>query len=187
MKRIITGMVLLLASAFTSAASVTISNPTAVTGASNFPVSLTSFATTDTSAVATFIGLDTLQSFAVEMDVLTSATGTLSFDISTTVDEWTVSILNTSTNVATVLGSWWSGGLFGGFTGLTSEVEAGTVYKLLVFGDESWDGNAGRDITVSLSNIELSEVPLPAAVWLFGSVLLGGLAMRRKKRLAAVA
>lgn len=182
MKRLMTGIVLLLASTLASAATVTISNPVAVTGAANAPVSLTAFSPTDTSAIATFQGFNALQPFAVELDVLTSATGTLSFDLATTVVEWSVSIVNTATNTTTLLGSWWNDGLVGGLTDLTTEVEAGTVYKLLVFGSRSWDGNAGRDMTVSLSNIALSEVPLPAAVWLFGSVLLGGLALRRKRQ-----
>ncbi|MCD8512175.1 MAG: hypothetical protein LRY63_01170 [Nitrincola sp.] len=30
-------------------------------------------------------------------------------------------------------------------------------------------------------SIEIAEAPLPAAVWLFGSMLLGGLAMKRRK------
>lgn len=30
-------------------------------------------------------------------------------------------------------------------------------------------------------SVEIAEAPLPAAVWLFGSMLLGGLAMKRRK------
>lgn len=187
MKRIMTGMALLLASVLASAASVEISNPIAVTGLANNPANFVSFDTTDTSAEAVFTGLAFNQPFSVELDVITSATGTLSFDIATTVFNWSVSMVNAANlGDPSLLASWSNGSLIGGFTGLTAEVEAGAVYKLIVFGDRSLDANFGRDITVSLSNIELSEVPIPAAVWLFGSVLLGGLVLRRKNRLAQV-
>lgn len=185
MKRFMTGVVLLLASTLASAATVTISNPVAVTGIegdqSSVPVS--SFFTTDTSATASFLdGMNAFQPFRIELDVLTSATGALSFDLATSVDEWAVSIVNTATNVVTELGSWFVLNQAGQLTGLLAEVEADTVYKLVVYGDYLYDMGTSRDFTLTLSNIALSEVPLPAAVWLFGSVLLGGLALRRKRQ-----
>ncbi|MFN3880752.1 MAG: hypothetical protein ACK4L8_04900 [Nitrincola lacisaponensis] len=185
MKRLMTGIVLLLASTLASAATVTISNPVAVTGfegdQSSVPVS--SFFTTDTSVTASFLdGMNAYQPFRIELDVLTSVTGALSFDLATSVDEWAVSIVNTATNVVTELGSWFVLNQAGQLTGLLAEVEADTVYKLVVYGDYLHDMDFSRDFTLTLSNIALSEVPLPAAVWLFGSVLLGGLALRRKRQ-----
>ncbi|MCD8512172.1 MAG: PEP-CTERM sorting domain-containing protein [Nitrincola sp.] len=32
-----------------------------------------------------------------------------------------------------------------------------------------------------MENIQVSEVPLPAAFWLFGTALVGGLAFRRNR------
>ncbi|KDE39222.1 hypothetical protein ADINL_2351 [Nitrincola lacisaponensis] len=185
MKRLMTGIVLLLASTLASAATVTISNPVAVTGfegdQSSVPVS--SFFTTDTSVTASFLdGMNAYQPFRIELDVITSVTGALSFDLATSVDEWAVSIVNTATNVVTELGSWFVLNQAGQLTGLLAEVEADTVYKLVVYGDYLHDMDFSRDFTLTLSNIALSEVPLPAAVWLFGSVLLGGLALRRKRQ-----
>ncbi|KGK41301.1 hypothetical protein LH51_16100 [Nitrincola sp. A-D6] len=190
MKRIITGMLLLLVSALASAASVTISNPTATTGVDEYNVPVASFVTTDTTATLNLVdgGLDAFQPFAIELDLLTSATGTLSFDMATSLDEWTVSIVNTVTNITTQLGNWFVPDLAGELTGLTTDVESGIAYKLLVFGGYAKDPlGSSRNFNLTMSNIEVSEVPLPAAVWLFGSVLLGGLALRRKKRLAQTA
>lgn len=190
MKRIMTGVVLLLVSTFASAASVTISNPAATTGADEINVPVASFNTTDSTVALTLIegGLNTAQPFAVEMDLLTSATGTLSFDMATSLDEWTVSIVNTVTNIATELGSWFVLNQAGELTGLSTAVEAGIAYKLLVFGGYANNPeDSSRNFNLTMSNIELSEIPLPAAVWLFGSVLLGGLALRRKRRLAQAA
>lgn len=53
----------------------------------------------------------------------------------------------------------------------------------LVDGDKLSFANAGGDnIGAILDNVSVSAVPLPAAVWLFGSGLMGFLAMRRKAK-----
>lgn len=187
MKCLMAGIVFLLVSTLASAASVTISNPVAVTGfeGDQSPVPVTSFFTTDTSATASFLdGMNSFQPFRIELDILTSATGMLSFDLATSVDEWSVSIFNTATNVSTELGTLFVEGQAGQLAGLLAEVDANIVYKLVVYGEYLNDMGSSRDFTLMLSDIVLSEVPLPAAVWLFGTVLLGGVAIRRKRKKA---
>lgn len=61
-----------------------------------------------------------------------------------------------------------------------------TTYSFLVDlldGDKLSFSNAGGDnIGAILDNVSVSAVPLPAAVWLFGSGLMGFLALRRKAK-----
>ncbi|MBL4603748.1 MAG: VPLPA-CTERM sorting domain-containing protein, partial [Emcibacteraceae bacterium] len=42
-----------------------------------------------------------------------------------------------------------------------------------------------EEFALSLSNISLTAVPLPAGVWLFGSAIVGFAGMRRRKKQAA--
>lgn len=43
------------------------------------------------------------------------------------------------------------------------------------------------DFTISATNVPLNDVPVPAAIWLFGSALLGLAGMGRRKSQAGVA
>lgn len=57
----------------------------------------------------------------------------------------------------------------------------------LVDGDKLTFRNLGGDnVGAMLDNIQVSAVPLPAAVWLFGSGLMGFLAMRRKAKIQQI-
>ena len=54
----------------------------------------------------------------------------------------------------------------------------------LVEGDKlSFRNFGGDNVGAILDNVNVSAVPLPAAVWLFGSGLMGFLAMRRKAKI----
>jgi hypothetical protein len=61
-----------------------------------------------------------------------------------------------------------------------------TTYSFLVDlvdGDKLSFANAGGDnIGAILDNVSVSAVPLPAAVWLFGSGLMGFMALRRRAK-----
>jgi hypothetical protein len=61
-----------------------------------------------------------------------------------------------------------------------------TTYSFLVDlvdGDKlSFENFGGDNLGAILDNINVSAVPLPAAVWLFGSGLMGFLALRRKAK-----
>jgi hypothetical protein len=48
----------------------------------------------------------------------------------------------------------------------------------------SFFGEAGASTSYGMYGIEISQVPLPAAVWLFGSGLLGMIGIARRKKAA---
>jgi hypothetical protein len=61
--------------------------------------------------------------------------------------------------------------------------QAGTVYSIYLGGNGGLNWNQQHDGYVL--NITSSPVPVPGAVWLFGSAMLGMLGMRRKAKLVA--
>jgi hypothetical protein len=48
----------------------------------------------------------------------------------------------------------------------------------------SFFGEAGASTSYGMYGIEISQVPLPAAVWLFGSGLIGLIGISRRKKAA---
>ncbi|WP_417585090.1 hypothetical protein [Nitrincola sp.] len=169
MKKLLLGAVLMLASFAVSAASVSITNPT-TTGSG----SVMSFTAPDIQY--TFgSGFEAGESVSLSWDTeLTGAAlAQTNFSVTSTLVDWSLSIFDgvnttvlTSDNLANTLVS----SLF--------TMASGTVYSIIMSGTA-----AISSFTVGFSYPPaVSEVPLPAAVWLFGSVLLGGLALRRRSR-----
>lgn len=84
---------------------------------------------------------------------------------------WTVSVLD---GEGTVLKSGILGSVFDDLV-----LKTGDTITAVVSGTIRLIGS--KSFTTGLFLTNVTETPLPAAVWLFGSVLLGGLAMRRRK------
>lgn len=172
-------VIFLIVPMFASAASLTISNPVKLAGPSLAEASIVSFSGSALSAELSSVS--NLQAFGVQFDltITSSSPVTLSFDANVNNNlPWSVSLL--SEDGTTSFGS----ALSNGFTGIvfnSGQLEAFTTYKLLVQGDQAFLFGTNRSLSIALDNIVVSEVPLPAAVWLFGSALIGGLAIRRKR------
>ena len=120
------------------------------------------------------------QDFSVTFDLTFSADSYFGFDLRlNNLDEWTYSVTSVSNDLFN------KGGTSRGMLPLvfTSElVKSSEVYRILIQGTANLAPSSGpRFLNVTMENIVLSEVPLPAAVWLFGTALLGGLALRRKR------
>lgn len=84
-----------------------------------------------------------------------------------------------------VIGTWNDPTTVGRLVGAELDIYAGTKYVLsMVPHNHGSFENIYELFAASINNIELqvSEVPLPAAFWLFGSVLAGGIAARRKHK-----
>ena len=89
-------------------------------------------------------------------------------------DQWTRGAIVATQNPAT------------GGTPLFATLVAGQKYLLEVFGTLIHDG-PGDELAQYNLTIAATVVPVPAAVWLFGSAMLGFLGLRRKAKLGAVA
>lgn len=180
MFRLLIIAICMLLSFSVSAATLQITNPTIISvndGNSAIQGSWQDPVNTDSSYNQTVQSLIANTTFSVSWDLITDAPSILSFDFLGSTIAGVVSIFN---NETPVLQQSWEN--FQPITGLSTALEAGVAYKLIV-SSYMYDGtNLSRDFTLTLSNIQVSEVPLPAAVWLFGSVLLGGLALRRKRQ-----
>ncbi|WP_036519932.1 VPLPA-CTERM sorting domain-containing protein [Nitrincola sp. A-D6] len=160
----------MLASFAASAASVSINNPTVLAGSGdvlsiNLPATQYTFGSEFVPGEATSVSWDT---------VLTGASmGLVNFNVSSTLLDWSLSIFDgSSTTVLT------SNNADNSVVSSLFTMSSGIVYNLIMTGT-----SAINSFTVGFAYPPaVSEVPLPAAVWLFGSVLLGGLALRRRSK-----
>ena len=159
MKKLILGLVLMLSSFMVNAASVTIS-PT-----------LTSWGGYTT-------GLQDFEVFQLSQDSFSLGQATV--ELTTSLNDWSFSLYS-GTDVENTNSLILSGGtiLSNVKTSFTFSMIGGEIYSLMVSGSR---GDNPSFTTAFTLPVEVSEVPLPAAVWLFGSVLLGGLAMRRRSQ-----
>lgn len=162
MKKLILAAVLMFASFAVNAASV---NITPVSGA-----------VLVANGDGVYFQLGSESTFQLALEGASQAIANISFTAS--LSDWSYSLFEgTNTAVSAML----TDGVFGANTqqGFTLTMLSSAVYTLVL------SGNAGTSIGF-ITNFdvpfEVSEVPLPAAVWLFGSVLLGGLAMRRRSQ-----
>ena len=180
MKQAIMLTVLLLFSVVSNAASIEIGNPVAYSGPEDASVKLLQSSTISNSYVEAIFeeNFELGQRFSVGFELAPSVDGFLSVDIGATLQRgWDVTIIDQLNNPV----------FSGSSTGLdlvhvnSSLMQAGSVYNLLVSGREFVGSQSLRGLTITMENIQVSEVPLPAAVWLFGTALLGGLALRRKR------
>ncbi|QEW06234.1 hypothetical protein [Nitrincola iocasae] len=182
MKKMLLALVLMLASFAVSAASISIGNPTVSPG--NFYIGspgYTNTTLTDTLRTDTIqsgyaiLGGQLSTSWALSSDVDASFSLGVSGTGTSGMASWTVSILNSGGDLLT------SGSLGSVFESLM--ISAGDTLTAVIAGTISSNIFASKSFSASLalSSIQIAETPLPAAIWLFGSVLLGGLAMRRRK------
>lgn len=167
-KKIILGTLLLVASFVTSAASVSITNPSVILGEATvstllIPGKLFTFAG-DVTPGAT--------SIAWEAELTGAYSATVNLVTSATLNDWTVSILGTGAGSV--------GNAIGTETTTPFTIYSGTVYTIVVSGIAALDHfSVAFNYPPVLTDI-VSEVPVPAAVWLFGSVIAGAFAMRRR-------
>lgn len=180
-------MMLVLTSTYASAASVGItniysstSNVTPTSGIQNGLVIADSFVLQTP--------VDNFQAFSVGFDLEFNSESLFGFDLRlNNTMPWSVSVISLNNSFSTTLSS----------TGTSSVsfspnlVNAGEVYRILIEGTARLSGPSSgpRFLSVTMENIQVSEVPLPAAFWLFGTALMGGLAFRRNrmKKLSAQA
>ena len=170
MKKLILGAVLLLVSFTASAASVTISNPQVIEGSG-------SVMSVDASGAQFTFGSEFVAPESVAVSWNTTLTGIslglVDFDVSSTLVDWSLSIFDGVNETVLSANNLANSSVSSLFT-----MTGGTVYTLVMTGTA-----AISSFTASFAYPpSVSEVPLPAAVWLFGSVLLGGLAMRRRSQ-----
>lgn len=191
MKKMLFGLVLMMASFAVSAATISIGNPTVTPG--NFHLGTPGYSNsllTDTQRTDTinsgyltaWAGGSLATSWVLSSDVDASFSLGVSGSGTSGMNSWTVSILSSG---GALLASGTLGSVFENLM-----IAAGDTLTAVVAGTISSSIFASKSYTasLSLSNIAVSEVPLPAAVWLFGSVLMGAVALRRRKaRQVAVA
>ncbi|KGK43342.1 hypothetical protein LH51_00575 [Nitrincola sp. A-D6] len=171
MKKLLLGAMLMLASFATSAASVSIGNATS-TGSG-----LLTQVTTPTIQYTFGSNFETGEAVAIAWDTqLTGASQALvDFSVSSTLADWSMSIFDGVNETQLT-----SGNAANTFIPTLFTMTSGTLYNLIMTGTA-----AITSFTVGFTYPpSVSEVPLPAAVWLFGSVLFGGLALRRRSRKA---
>ncbi|WP_417585094.1 hypothetical protein [Nitrincola sp.] len=182
MKKLLLGLFLMVASFAVSAASISIGNPTVSPG--NFYIGSPGYTNT---ALTDTLRTDTIQSGYAILGGQLSTSWELSSDVDASFSlgvsgvgtsgmaSWTVSILSSGGDLLT------SGSLGSVFENLM--ISAGDTLTAVIAGTISSNIFASKSFSasLSLSSIQIAETPLPAAIWLFGSVLLGGLAMRRRK------
>lgn len=184
MKKLLLGVCLMLASFVLNAASITIGNPSVTTSGFFSPTVTQAYQSStlriDDVRSGYLLGgpisvaweLEAIQDTRFSLGVFGS--GTYGMNGSLLLGPWTVSILNGQGEVLTtgVLGSV--------FDDLV--LQAGDTITAVVAGSIRLIGSRSFTTTLFLSNLESVELPLPAAIWLFGSVLLGGWAVRRRSQ-----
>jgi hypothetical protein len=180
MKKLLLGVVLMLVSSIATSATISIGNPTITNsnlliGPNSNLVSSQELSRIDTINSNLWLG----GTVRAEWNILASNDSSFTLNMISNHSNranWTVSIFDM------VTGSWndYSYG-----TAFDIALAAGNSIKVAMTGIiarsflQSKSFNTTLNVS-GLTNLEVSEVPLPAAVWLFGSVLLGGLAFRRK-------
>jgi len=184
MKKLLLGVVLMLVSSIATSATITIGNPVtqnsgAFTSTPTF-TNITNTTTTRTDTIntgingfAVFVGLSS-GDFTTSWNISSNENVGFTLDLTsnhTNRSNWSISIFDT---VSETLSTYAYGSSF------DLVMSAGNSIVVSVLGSIGAIQAKSFNTTLSISNLEVSEVPLPAAVWLFGSVLLGGLAFRRK-------
>ena len=194
MKKLLIGAVMMMISSIVVAAPITIGNPSVTSSGNptfnnNSNTGLERVDQINTNVPNFSLQRDITSSWNIEASENTSFTLDLSVSSNSTwllssidTGNWQVSILDTANNTVLTTNS------LGSSFDLT--LLAGQSITAMIAGSIALGEVRTFTSTLTISDLSVSEVPLPAAVWLFGSVLLGGLAMRRKvaqKRLEAVA
>lgn len=170
MKKFLLGAMLMLASFAASAASVSITNPTVTMGSGNV-------LSIELPGTQYTFGSEFVEGEAVSLswssELTGAALGLVDFNVSSTLVDWSLSIFD---GISTTVLS--SDNLANTAVSSLFTMASGTVYSIIMTGTAAISSfNVGFAYPPAVS-----EVPLPAAVWLFGSVLLGGLAMRRRSQ-----
>ena len=174
MKNLLLGVVLMLVSSIAASATITIGNPmTSSNGSPSFS-NITNQGNVRSDLVNAGVNLfstsrDFQTSWKIESFENVSLDLTLAIDLSR---DWSVTILSENNTILD------QGNLGTIFSGLALSSDS-PIFVVLA-GSIGWFQTREFNTTLTLSNLAVSEVPLPAAAWLFGSALIGGLAFRRK-------
>jgi hypothetical protein len=205
MKKMLLALVLMMASVTVSAATISISQPR-LDGAASWQISTITTDVRENIREHTFSTNATTTALAGDIEVRWTLTSDVDANFNIFMDAdgnrginsaWQTSVVNSSQETI------FSGGLgeFGNINISAGETITATISgnfsnlsRTLFFGDKKWwckkGCHSGTDSFTAflqlkdISVVEVSEIPLPAAVWLFGSALLGGLAVRRKRKKA---
>jgi len=178
MKKLLLGVVLMLATFAVNAASVQVGNPVfdmsfnSATGQGTQLLSNSNFSAQGFNPV---VGSNVGFVFDGELTGISAAVANFVVSVSG-LTNWSFSLVNTETQTTQTLLSGIAGS--NGLLSAPATVFSGVAYQVVFQGVS----DAATFASVVFSPVELSEVPLPAAVWLFGSVLMGGLAMRRRSQ-----
>jgi len=162
MKKWLISLVLFFAPLYVNAASLTISNPVISQGLAVVVPGQNSqyvFAFEQIKSGSVNLTLDAALSGAVDK--------ILDMNVTSYLHNWSLSILEQSSGLSTnlVVNSILD------TQNISFAFLAGTVYQFVFTGTSP----------LRHFSIEISEVPLPAAFWLFGSVIMGGIAIKRRK------
>ncbi|KGK42904.1 hypothetical protein LH51_04040 [Nitrincola sp. A-D6] len=180
MKKLLLGAMLMLASFAVSAASINLTS-TSVTNSTGYhdhgSISVDNGTLTSFS---TIVSNDATGPFSAEWDVVADTSYSIFGDIDVSVtasDDWTLSVLSPG---LVVLDTFTSNQIVGSSAHgpISVNLIGGLVYTFMMEGTFT----GVPTTTIQFVSAGLTETPLPAAVWLFGSVLLGGLAMRRRNK-----
>lgn len=177
MKKFLLGAILMMASFSALAGSISITNPTTTGSGLLTEVTIPTIQYT--------LGSDFNTNEAVELfwdaELTGAALGLVDFTVSSSLANWSLSIFDGLEETVLSTGNQQNSIVTTMFT-----MTGNTVYNIIMTGTA-----AITSFTVGFTYPpSIAEVPLPAAVWLFGSILMGGLAMRRrslKGKLQAVA
>ncbi|KGK40903.1 hypothetical protein LH51_18750 [Nitrincola sp. A-D6] len=171
MKKLLLGAVLMLASFTASAGTVTITNPTVIQG-SGF-ITEVSTPTGEYIFGGDFFEASETVELSWNSQLTGFAQGLVNFSVSSSLDNWSLSVLDGGVKKLLTGNNAANTAVFAPFT-----KNGGTIYNLIMTGT-----TAISSFSVGFSYpVEVTQTPLPAAVWLFGSVLLGGLALRRRSK-----
>ncbi|WP_417585941.1 hypothetical protein [Nitrincola sp.] len=169
MKKLLLGAVLILASFTASAGSVSITNPTIIQG-SGF-ITDVSTATGEYIFGGAFFEADEAVTLSWDSQLTGFAQGLVNFSVSSSLANWTLSVLEGGVETVLTSNNAANSSVFAPFT-----KNGGTIYNLIITGTATISS-----FSVGFTYpVEVTQTPLPAAVWLFGSVLLGGLTLRRR-------
>ncbi|MFN3880666.1 MAG: hypothetical protein ACK4L8_04470 [Nitrincola lacisaponensis] len=170
MKKLLLATVLMLMSFSVSAVSVSITNPSVMHGSGILLEVITP--NVQYTFGGDFFGSGEIVALSWDSKMSGASLDLIDFTVSTTLADWSLSIFDGLNETVLTSGNAANTSVSSLFT-----MTGGTVYSIIMTGTAAITSFA-VGFTYPLS---VAEVPLPATLWLFGSVLLGGLSLLRRR------